>query len=596
VTPRDGVSFVVPVLNGARTLDAALTAILAQDDGRPMEIVIVDDGSTDRSPAILERHARDQRVRVLRGESRGAAAAVNLGVRHASHGIVCQVDQDVVLQPGWMTRLADELRRPGVGAAQGRYVPDRSGGVFSRVTALDLAQRYDRIRRRLVNHVCTGNSAYWAEALRKVGLLDESIGYGYDNDLSYRLTAAGYRLAFCKDATSVHRRRDSFTGYLRQQYGLGYGRLDVVAKHPEYVGGDDVSGPGMMLHAPLGLTVFLGTVAAVAVAVAGGPWRPALLVPAAAAAVLGAERLVAGLAAAWRHGDAAGLLFAPVHLARDLAWAAAILTWAFRRIGRLESRPEHSMRRGPRLAADAERPPRTRDGVVAVIPAYNEAASLPSVVDELRRSIPSCDVIVVDDSSSDETPAILERLGVRRLRLRQRLGVGGAVRAGLRYARRLGHEIVVRVDGDGQHAAADIPRLLEPIRAGRADATRGSRRPGGITEGPRLRRASLEALARSLSLVAGQRVTDPTSGFWAFGPRAVRCLAVHHPSGYPEPELHLLLSRNGLRVEEVAVDARDRLAGRTSLTAFRSAHLLARTLLAIVVVPLRSRLEVSRHD
>jgi glycosyltransferase involved in cell wall biosynthesis len=218
-------------------------------------------------------------------------------------------------------------------------------------------------------------------------------------------------------------------------------------------------------------------------------------------------------------------------------------------------------------------------------------------VDELRRSALPCDIVVVDDASSDETPVILDRIGVRRLRMRQRLGVGGAVRAGLRYARRLGHDVVVRVDGDGQHAASDIPRLLEPIRAGRADVTRGARvRDGGHGEARRARRAGLGLLARCLSIVAAQPVTDPTSGFWAFGPRAVRFLAAHHPSGYPEPELHLLLSRNGLRVEEVPVGARDRLAGRTSLTPFRTGHLLARTLLAIVVVPLRSTVEVPPHD
>jgi glycosyltransferase involved in cell wall biosynthesis len=597
MTPHAGVSFVVPVMNGARTLDAALTAILGQDDGRPMEVIVVDDGSTDRSPAILERHARDPRVRGFRGEGRGAAAAINLGLGHASHGVVCQVDQDVLLEPGWMALLTQALQQPDVGAAQGRYVPDRSGGAFARVTALDLAQRYDRIRRRFVNHACTGNSAYRAEALRKAGPLDESIGYGYDNDLSYRLVAAGYRLVFCRDATSVHHMRDSFAGYLRQQYGLGYGRLDVVAKHPSHVGGDDVSGPAMMLHAPLGLAALLGAIATLLVALAGGPWRSVLPLPVAALAVASAERVVTGLAATWRYSDPAGLLFAPVHLARDIAWAMAILVWSFRRLGGRRSRPEHSMPRDRRPEAGAQEPPPARADFIALIPAYNEAASLPVVVDELRRSVPSSVIVVVDDASSDETPAILDRLGVRRLRLRQRLGVGGAVRAGLRYAWRLGHDIVVRVDGDGQHAASDIPQLLEPIRAGRADVTRGTRyRTGGNEDPPRLRRASLGILARCLSFVTKQQVTDPTSGFWAFGPRAVRFLAAHHPSGYPEPELHLLLSRNGLRVEEVPIRMRDRLGGRTSLTRLRTGHLLARTLLALVVVPLRSTAEVPRHD
>ncbi len=88
-----------------------------------------------------------------------------------------------------------------------------------------------------VDHVCTGNTVYRAEALARVGLLDESLGYGYDNDLSYRLGAAGYALAFCRDARSRHRWREGLAGYLTQQYGFGYGRLDVVAAHPDRVGG-----------------------------------------------------------------------------------------------------------------------------------------------------------------------------------------------------------------------------------------------------------------------------------------------------------------------------------------------------------------------
>jgi len=231
-----------------------------------------------------------------------------------------------------------------------------------------------------------------------------------------------------------------------------------------------------------------------------------------------------------------------------------------------------------------------------VIPAFNEAANLPRVAADLRRATPDADVLVVDDGSTDETATVIDRLGLRAIRLRHRVGVGGAVRAGLRYALRLGYDVVVRVDGDGQHQAADVARLVEPILAGRADAAIGVRPIGPAPDGrPSLRSASLRLLAWAISVLAGHRVTDPTSGFWAFGPRAVRLLATHYPSGYSEPELRLLVSRNGLRIEEVPVGMRPRLGGRTSLTLARTSHALARTLLALVVVPLRSRLETP-HD
>ena len=227
-----------------------------------------------------------------------------------------------------------------------------------------------------------------------------------------------------------------------------------------------------------------------------------------------------------------------------------------------------------------------------LIPAFNEAASLPSVVAELRRHRPDLRLLVIDDASTDDTPSCLTKLGVPSLRLRQRLGVGGAMRAGLRYARSRGHDVVVRLDGDGQHDPSDIAALLEPIEAGVADAAQGSRYGGmhGYAT-PALLRGGQRMLAGCLTALTDQRVTDPTSGFWAFGTRAINLLEGHHPTGYPEPELRLLLHRNGLRTVEIPVRMRSRVAGRTSLDGPRAALALSRVLVTLVVVPLRRSVE-----
>ena len=145
------------------------------------------------------------------------------------------------------------------------------------------------------------------------------------------------------------------------------------------------------------------------------------------------------------------------------------------------------------------------------------------------------------------------------------------MRAGLRYAAREGYEYVVRVDGDGQHRACDVGRMLAPVVQGRLDAAIGSRFLIAPAAPLTLRRRlSQAALAACLTLWTGRRFTDPTSGFWLFGPRAVRLLGRHHPTGYAEPELVLFLCRNGLRVGEVPIRMRPRLAGRTSLTPARA--------------------------
>jgi GT2 family glycosyltransferase len=332
------------VHNGERWLDAAVKAILAQHDGRPFEVVAVDDRSTDGSQAILRRHAAQGRIRVIEGEGRGAAAAMNLGIRHAVYPIICQVDQDVIVGPAWMSRLADAVAARGVAAAQGYYATPRDGSVWARAMGLDLEHRYARIEGTDIDHVCTGNSAYRAEAIHKVGLFDESLGYGYDNDMSYRLAEAGYRLAFCRDARSVHRWRETMTSYLVQQYGVGYGRLDLVAKHRRRIRGDDVSGLRMIVHAPAMLGILVGIAAAVVLGIAGRPWVPVALPSAALLGLLVMDRLAAGIAAAVRFRDAAALAFVPIHLIRDIAWAAALTVWAIRRALGRRPRPRDSMR------------------------------------------------------------------------------------------------------------------------------------------------------------------------------------------------------------------------------------------------------------
>ena len=342
---QPGVSFVVPVHNGERWLDEALTAILAQRDGRLFEVIAVDDGSTDRSPEILAERAESDGVLVLRAEKRGAAAAMNQAIRQAAHLIICLVDQDVVLRPEWLGAVLEPFDEPAVGAVQGYFVTDPQAPVVARVAGMDLEQRYAAIGEGPTSHVCTGNSAYRAEALHKAGLFDESFGYGYDNDMSYRLMRAGYALRFCPGAKSMHRWRETLRGYLVQQYGQGYGRLDIVWKHPGWVAGDAVSPSMMMAHAPLMAAALASGAASLVLRAAGLPWRPAAALAGIIVAGLALERLAAGVRAAVRHRDAAGLLFVPLHLLRDAAWALAIAAWGARRLAGRGRHPSQSMGR-----------------------------------------------------------------------------------------------------------------------------------------------------------------------------------------------------------------------------------------------------------
>ena len=231
---------------------------------------------------------------------------------------------------------------------------------------------------------------------------------------------------------------------------------------------------------------------------------------------------------------------------------------------------------------------------LVVIPAFNEAASLPGVVDELRQHRPDLPILVVDDASTDGSGDLLPSLEVQRLQLGQHLGIGGAMRAGLRWARFKGHDTVVRLDADGQHMAGQIQVLLESLAD--SDAVVGSRYGGvqGYASSPG-RRLVQHVLAIALARITKQSVTDSTSGFWAFGPRALALLGDHYPRGYSEPELRLFLHRNGLKVVEAPTEMRERLGGRSTITLRRALVALATTALVMIVVPLRGTVRTA-HD
>jgi glycosyltransferase involved in cell wall biosynthesis len=196
--------------------------------------------------------------------------------------------------------------------------------------------------------------------------------------------------------------------------------------------------------------------------------------------------------------------------------------------------------------------------LVAVVPAWNEEGAIGRVVDEIRAFDPDATVVVVDDASSDATADTAEARGATVLRLPFNVGIGGAVQTGFRYARDEGFELAVRLDGDGQHDAAELEKILGPIRAGTADIVIGSRfvDPGGSYRPPFARRMGIRVFARMVSLLAGQKVTDTTSGFVALSRAGIELFAVEYPHDYPEVEATLVALRSGLRLTQVQVHMR----------------------------------------
>jgi glycosyltransferase involved in cell wall biosynthesis len=221
---------------------------------------------------------------------------------------------------------------------------------------------------------------------------------------------------------------------------------------------------------------------------------------------------------------------------------------------------------------------------IAIVPALNEQESIGRVIDEIRAFDPGLEVVVVDDGSVDRTAAVAEQRGAHVIRLPFNLGIGGSVQTGFRYAFEQGFRLAVRLDGDGQHDASQLGKLLEPVLADEADIAVGSRfaAPSGYRSSMP-RRAGITVLAKTVSLLVGRRVTDPTSGFQALNRHAIALFAADYPHDIPEVEAVLMTHRHRLRMTEVPVEMRERAGGRSSIGRIFAVYYMVKVLLALFV-------------
>ena len=226
--------------------------------------------------------------------------------------------------------------------------------------------------------------------------------------------------------------------------------------------------------------------------------------------------------------------------------------------------------------------PTGRDSLLVIVPALNEEAAIGEVVLSIRRHVPGVPVLVIDDCSTDGTIWAARNAGAEVLSLPHHLGLGGCVQAGYKLAHELGFGYVIRVDGDGQHDARDIPRVLERLKTSGCEMVIGSRFVGD--------NGSRTGIVRSLGIrffrlvlrpILGKPVHDPTSGFVGVNRRALDVFSRSFPLEYPEIEALVVLQRRRFRFEEVSVKMRPRVTGRSSITAVKSLYYIVHVLLGV---------------
>lgn len=225
--------------------------------------------------------------------------------------------------------------------------------------------------------------------------------------------------------------------------------------------------------------------------------------------------------------------------------------------------------------------------IAVIVPAFNEEESICGVVHSLKKVAAdnslNLDVIVVNDCSTDSTGIVISKLPCIALHLPVNLGIGGAVQTGFKFALKNDYDFAFQIDGDGQHPAEEIPKLLEAQQKNNWNVVIGSRfidKEG--FQSTVLRRSGIGFFRFLNKLLVGVDVKDSTSGFRLIDRKALAIVNEYYPDEYPEPEAIVLYAKNNLTIGEVPVLMRERQGGVSSIGGTSSIYYMFKVTLAVL--------------
>jgi glycosyltransferase involved in cell wall biosynthesis len=227
---------------------------------------------------------------------------------------------------------------------------------------------------------------------------------------------------------------------------------------------------------------------------------------------------------------------------------------------------------------------------IVIIPAFNEAGRIGSTISGIRH-VTDAEIVVVADGCTDETADEARTAGATVVELPFNLGYGAALQTGYRYALRQGYAYAVQMDADGQHDPSYITGLLSGVRQGERDVAIGSRFLGEGEYYPTpIKKAGMLFFKVIASLLTGQKVTDPTSGFQALNQKAMRLYASDaYPVDFPDADVLIMLHRNGVRFGEVPVKMYQSPKKKAMHSGLTPTYYLFKMILSIFVTLLREK-------
>jgi len=225
--------------------------------------------------------------------------------------------------------------------------------------------------------------------------------------------------------------------------------------------------------------------------------------------------------------------------------------------------------------------------IIAIIPTYNEELSIKKTCTDLIKHHPNIDILVVNDSSTDNTAKIVESMSsVKLITSPINLGIGGAVQLGLKFAYKNNYDVAFQFDGDGQHRANEFDKLLNRLEDDASDIAIGSRFMFNDKTNFRssfLRRLGINFFAMLITFLIRKKITDPTSGFRAFNKKAIAVFSKNYPFDFPEPEVIIIAKKKKLNISEVFVKMNEREFGVSSISPLKSVKYMFKVTMAILL-------------
>lgn len=226
--------------------------------------------------------------------------------------------------------------------------------------------------------------------------------------------------------------------------------------------------------------------------------------------------------------------------------------------------------------------------MLVIIPAFNEEGNLEKTIQDIKVNAPDFDYVIINDCSTDQTLEVCRRHGYSYLNLPVNLGIGGAVQTGYRYALYHGYDIAVQFDGDGQHSAKYLDRMVKQLKETDSDMVIGSRfidKKG--FQSSTLRRIGIKYFTFLIQLLTGKKITDPTSGMRMVNRRLLGKFTEDYPVDYPEPESVVTILAEKYNVTEIPVEMMHREEGVSSISLQKSLYYMIKVSCAMLIARMK---------